>query len=62
VTEDKVTSDKSTERPADRLARVLGLPPLPPWTEEDEARLNDKLAKAYRELDELNARRRADAA
>ncbi|GLW35003.1 hypothetical protein [Actinoplanes regularis] len=57
-----MTHDNHPERPADRLARALGLPPLPPWTEADEVALDEKLAKADRELAELNARRRAQAA
>ncbi|WP_157441930.1 hypothetical protein [Actinoplanes awajinensis] len=49
------------ERSSDRLARLLGLPPRPPWTAEDEIRFREKMEKAERELAELVARRKAEA-
>ena len=57
-----MTSDRPAERPSDRLARALGLPPLPRWTEEAEAQLDEELARVNRELAEMAVRRRSEAA
>ncbi|GIE88959.1 hypothetical protein [Actinoplanes regularis] len=58
-----MTHDNRPERrAAEALAEVLGLAPLPPWTAEDEARFNEKVERADRELAELIAQRRSQAA
>jgi hypothetical protein len=54
-----MTSARPDERSSDRLAGLLGLPPLPPRTAEDKARFKEKMDKADRELAELIARRKA---
>ncbi|BCY10119.1 hypothetical protein [Actinoplanes sp. L3-i22] len=57
-----MTHDYPSRRPSEVLAEKLGLPPLAPWTEDDEARFNEKMERADRELAALIARRNAEAA
>ncbi|GAA4608448.1 hypothetical protein BJY16_006848 [Actinoplanes octamycinicus] len=54
--------ERPAERPSERLFRKLGLPALPPRTAEDEARIDEMLARVKREQAALDARRQSDVA
>ncbi|GAA2714364.1 hypothetical protein [Actinoplanes palleronii] len=56
------TADNPGRQAAERLAEALGLPPLAPWTAEDEATFTAQMEKADRDLAELIARRKQQAA